>query len=74
MEIPQGWEDHYPKNAVLRMNKTLYGLKQAAMAFWRELLKCMKSMNIDHSVAGPCVYFKWTALDWQLLHRGSMTM
>jgi hypothetical protein len=37
MEIPQGFEKYYPKNAVLLLLKTIYGLKQAALAFWREL-------------------------------------
>jgi hypothetical protein len=38
MEIPQGFEKYYPKNAVLLLLKTIYGLKQAALAFWRDLL------------------------------------
>ena len=42
MEVPQGFEKHYPGNVVLRLLKTIYGLKQAAMAFWRMLLRCIK--------------------------------
>ena len=30
------------------------------MAFWQELLKCMKSMKMERSTADPCLYFKWT--------------
>ena len=37
MEVPEGWENYYPKNVVLMLLKTLYGLRQSAMAFWREL-------------------------------------
>ena len=62
MEIPEGWRDHYPKNAVLRLKKTLYGLNQAAMAFWRELLRCMKSMDMKRSLADPCLYYQWNPL------------
>ena len=61
MEVPEGWENKYPKGAVLKLLKTIYGLKQAAMAFWRMLLKCMKSMDMKRSVADPCLYFKWTS-------------
>jgi hypothetical protein len=40
--------------------QTLYGLKQAAMAFWRKLLEAFKSMNFTRSKADPCLYFDWT--------------
>ena len=46
MEVPDGWREHYHNNVVLRLLKTLYGLRQAAMAFWKELLKCMSSMDM----------------------------
>jgi hypothetical protein len=39
MEVPQGFERFYAKNTVLLLLKTIYGLKQAALAFWRQLLK-----------------------------------
>jgi hypothetical protein len=35
MEVPQGWERFYPQNTVLKLMKTIHGLKQSAMAFWR---------------------------------------
>jgi hypothetical protein len=60
--VPQGFERFYSKNAVLLLLKTIYGLKQAALAFWRELLKAFKSMQYGRSKADPCLYFKWTAL------------
>ena len=56
MKIPEGWEHHYNHDVVLKLLKTLYGLKQAAMAFWRELLKCMKSMHMKRNQAGPCLF------------------
>jgi hypothetical protein len=34
MEVPQGFEQFYPKNCMLLLLKTLYGTKQAAMALW----------------------------------------
>ena len=32
------------------------------MAFWKQLLLCMKSMKMERSTADPCLYFKWTDL------------
>lgn len=61
MKVPQGWEHHYSSTKVLRLRRCLYGLRQAAMAFWKQLLQCMKSMKMKRSTADPCLYFKWTA-------------
>jgi hypothetical protein len=41
MEVTQGFEVY----VLLVLLKTLYGLKQAEMAFWREILKAFKSMG-----------------------------
>jgi hypothetical protein len=46
MNVPHGFEKFYPDDAVLKLKKCIYGLKQAAMAFWRQLLLCMKSMGM----------------------------
>ena len=47
MKILKGFEKYYSKTTVLRLRQCLYGLKQVAMAFWQELLKCMKSMKME---------------------------
>jgi hypothetical protein len=39
MKIPQGFEKHFPEGSVLLLLKCLYGLKQVAKAFWRQLLR-----------------------------------
>ena len=59
MKVPAGWESYYPETAVLKLLKCIYGLKQAAMAFWAELLCCMKDMQMDRSTADHCLYHKW---------------
>jgi len=41
--------------------KTIYGLCEAAMAFWKEMLKAFKAMKFARSTADPCMYYKWTA-------------
>ena len=60
MEVPKRWRGHYAANSVLLLLRTIYGLKQAAMAFWRELLKVMKIIGIESSKVDPCMYFSWT--------------
>merc|ERR1712127_842330 len=59
-EVPQGWEGYYSNTAVLKLLKCIYELKQAAMAFWVELLKCMKDMGMKRSNADPCLYYNWS--------------
>ena len=48
MEIPEGFEHYYDSvEYLLLLLRTIYGLKNAAMAFWRELVKCFKSMKYE---------------------------
>jgi hypothetical protein len=60
MEVPQGFEKHYQEGTVLLLLKTIYGLKQAAYAFWKQLLMAFHSMNYKRSKIDPCLYFQWT--------------
>ena len=60
MDIPKGFEYKYAKSKVLRLQKTIYGLKQAARMFWILLLTAMRSMGHEKSKADPCLYFKGT--------------
>ena len=60
MQIPQGWEHRYDDNEVLKLKSCLYGLKQAAMAFLRQLVKCVIDMETKRSTADDCLYFNWT--------------
>ena len=61
MEIPEGFEKYYdPMEYLLLLLRTIYGLKNKAMAFWKELIKCFNSMKYQKSKADPCLYFKWT--------------
>ena len=50
---------HYLDDVVLRLLRTIYGLKQAAYAFWKELLKAMTNMEFERSKADPCLYYRW---------------
>ena len=52
-------EHHYGKDVLLKLKKAIYGLKQAAMAFWHKLLEVMLAMGNKRSRADPCVYYRW---------------
>jgi Reverse transcriptase (RNA-dependent DNA polymerase) len=58
LKIPEGFEQHYKDTQVLKLNRTIYGLKQSAQAFWSELLKAMKTMGFQRSYGDPCCYYK----------------
>ena len=60
MEVPQGFEKFYPIGVVLLLLKTIYGLKQAAYAFWRKLLEAFWAMGYERCKGDPCLYFKWS--------------
>ena len=62
MGVPQGFECHYEDDVALLLGKTIYGLKNAARAFWKELLKVFSKMDCDRSKADPCMYFQWTVM------------
>ena len=49
----------YPINAILLLLRTIYGLKQAAMAFSKKLLMAMRGMGFKRSTADPCLYYSW---------------
>ena len=59
IEVPKGFEEFYAKDSVLLLLKTLYGLKQSALAFWKVLLTVMRKMNFERSTVDPSVYYKW---------------
>jgi hypothetical protein len=62
MKVPEGFEKYYAWNVVLLLLRTLYGLKQAAFAFWQQLLMAFRDMEYNRSKADPCLYFCWTAI------------
>jgi hypothetical protein len=59
MEIPEVFRRYYPVGLVLLLLNTIYGLKQAAVAFWKQLIMAFASMEFIYSKANPCLYFSW---------------
>ena len=45
---------------MLLLLRTIYGLKQAAYAFWIQLVTAFKDMDYTRNKADPCLYFCWT--------------
>jgi hypothetical protein len=60
MEIPEGFEQYYPAHYIWKLLRMIYRLKQAAVAFWKQLILAFASMNYRRSKADPCLYFNWT--------------
>jgi Reverse transcriptase (RNA-dependent DNA polymerase) len=59
--VPEGFEYKYENDVVLHLQRTIYGLKQAAIAFWKELLTAFRAMGFKRSDSDPCLYIKITA-------------
>ena len=59
MKIPQGFEKFYPSDILLKLKKTIYGLKQSAYTFWVKLVRILRQMGLKRSKADPCLYFRW---------------
>ena len=60
-KIPEGFRNEYdPKEYCWLLERTAYGLKQAARSFWNKLLDAMKKLGFKRSLCDPCVYYKWT--------------
>jgi hypothetical protein len=57
LRISQGFENYYCKDYVLQRKRTVYGLKQAALALWKELLQAFKNLGFRSS-ADPSLYIK----------------
>ena len=63
-KIPEGFEKFWDPNIwVWLLMKTTYGLIQAAVQFWKTLLKAMRYMKYDRSRADPCLYWKYNESD-----------
>ena len=59
MKVPKGFERFYSSDVLLYLRKTLYGVNNAAKAFWRLLLGIMNSMGYKRNRTDPCLYYKW---------------
>jgi hypothetical protein len=58
IKIPLGFEEFYDDDTVLLLKKCLYGLKQAAIAFYRKFLAAASKIGLKRSSADPCLNYK----------------
>ena len=56
MEQPEGFKDHKNKNKVMHLKKAIYGLKQAALAWWKALDKSMATLSCTHLVSDSGIF------------------
>jgi hypothetical protein len=59
MKIPNGFQNFYPSYVMLKLLRTLYGLAQAAIQFWRECRMAMDGMNLAKNAVDPCLFYLW---------------
>ena len=63
MQVPIGMEvDDTPGRYVLKLNKSLYGLKQASHNFYNHLTKGLESRGFVPSKLDPCVFYRDDAI------------
>jgi len=58
LRVPDGFKDLYSPGDVLHLKRTIYGLKQSAVAFWTELVKALNAMGFEKTQGDPCCYVK----------------
>ena len=56
MEQPQGFKVPGKEHKVLRLRKAIYGLKQAARAWWHELDRSLKALNFARLYADAGIF------------------
>ena len=53
VEMPRGFQK---KGKVLKLKKTLYGLRQSPRAFWKYMVEKMEASNMPQSKLDPCLF------------------
>jgi hypothetical protein len=66
IKIQLGFEEFYDNNTVLLLKKWLYGLKQAAMAFYRKLLTVASKIGLKQSLLIHASTTNRKGGDWSL--------
>ena len=59
MQQPEGFKLKGQENKVLRLHHAIYGLKQATLAWWKELESSMKRLGFKRTVSDARVFFAY---------------
>jgi hypothetical protein len=57
MQQPEGFKVKEQETKVLRLHRAIYGLKQAALAWWKELEASMKRLGFKRTASDAGVFF-----------------
>ncbi|GAA0167487.1 transmembrane signal receptor [Lithospermum erythrorhizon] len=60
---PKGFEQLKMKNLVCRLNKSLFGLKQAPRYWYKRFDSFIPSLGYNRLISDPCTYFKMLGKD-----------
>jgi len=60
MEQSEGFKIHGQEWKVLHLHRAIYGLKQAALAWWKELLTSMHKIGFEHSQSDAGIFIHKT--------------
>ncbi|GJV88834.1 retrovirus-related pol polyprotein from transposon TNT 1-94 [Tanacetum coccineum] len=55
---PEGFKQKGKENLVCRLNKSLYGIKQAPQCWYKRFDSFIRSLEYNRLLADPCAYFK----------------
>ena len=56
ISIPEGLENQFNKNSVLKLNKALFGLKQAPRLWNKTLVKFLSKLNFQQLISDTCIF------------------
>jgi Reverse transcriptase (RNA-dependent DNA polymerase) len=62
--VAEGLKDEYENDIVLRLQRTIYGLKQTAIAFWKELLTAFILWDSTGVILTHVYILKSQRTDW----------
>ena len=63
MHQPEGFKLKGLENKVLHLHRAIYGLKQAALAWWKELETSMKRLGFQCTASDARVFFAYIGKD-----------
>jgi Reverse transcriptase (RNA-dependent DNA polymerase) len=67
MRIPEGYEGEGSRNSILRLNKSIYGLVQAAQQWHRKFKDVIVKQGFKGNNVEPCVFHKQEGTEFCVL-------